>query len=88
MINRLQITIQLVNHARRQELHAAPTDRYSISYRLTAKKGLPDVGSIREAVRDLQRAVSWVAKQPGVDSSRIAVFGTSAGGFALLRLER
>ncbi len=52
---------------------------YSINYRLTAAKGLPDVGSIRHAVRDAQAAVAWILKQPNVDSTRVLIFGTSAG---------
>lgn len=52
---------------------------YSINYRLTAAKGLPDVGSVRNAIRDAQAAVAWILEQPNVDSTRVVMFGTSAG---------
>ncbi len=52
---------------------------YSINYRLTAARGLPDIGSVRNAVRDAQAAVAWILKQPNVDSTRVVIFGTSAG---------
>ena len=52
---------------------------YSINYRLTAARGLPDVGSVRNAVRDAQAAIAWILEQPGVDRTRVAIFGTSAG---------
>ena len=51
----------------------------SINYRLTAAKGLPDVGSVRNAVIDAQNSIAFMLEQPGVDASRVAIFGTSAG---------
>ena len=52
---------------------------YSINYRLTAARGLPDVGSVRNAVRDAQAAIAWILEQPDVDRTRVAIFGSSAG---------
>ena len=70
----------VVTEARRFAQHGFRV--YSIGYRTTAQRGLPDVGSVRAAVRDLQMAVGFVANQAGIDRARIAVFGTSAGAIA------
>ena len=67
----------VANEARLLAQHGFVTA--SINYRLTAAKGLPDVGSVRNAIRDAQSAWQFLLEQPGVDSSRVAVFGTSAG---------
>jgi alpha/beta superfamily hydrolase len=60
---------------------------FAVNYRTTAKRGLPDVGSIRDAIRDIQVALTWVAARGDVDASRIAMFGTSAGAIAAASID-
>lgn len=39
-----------------------------------------------DALKDLNAALDWVATQPGLDSKRVAIFGGSYGGFAVLAM--
>jgi dienelactone hydrolase len=46
-------------------------------------QGLPDL--LREIPLEyFERAIQWLARQPGVDSTRLAIFGTSRGAEAAL----
>jgi dipeptidyl aminopeptidase/acylaminoacyl peptidase len=39
-----------------------------------------------DALKDLNAAVDWVGTQPGLDAKRVAIFGGSYGGFAVLAM--
>jgi len=39
-----------------------------------------------DALKDLNAAVDWVGTQPALDSKRVAIFGGSYGGFAVLAM--
>lgn len=44
-----------------------------------ARTGKRLAGNFRQSVLDARRALSWLAKQPGVDPKRIGLFGISLG---------
>lgn len=39
-----------------------------------------------DALKDLNAAIDWVGAQPGLDATRVAIFGGSYGGFAVLAM--
>jgi len=60
---------------------------FNIDYRLLADAagGLPSIGAVRGAVHDAKAAVRFIKRRAaefGVDTSRIATWGTSAGAIA------
>lgn len=61
---------------------------FNMDYRLDGSNYLVELGAVREAVHDAKAAVRFIAshaKAFGVDASRIAAWGESAGGIIATR---
>lgn len=45
---------------------------------------LDNAGKREDSVRDIGALLDWIAKQPGLDADRVAVYGQSYGGYMVL----
>jgi len=61
----------------------APNVRGSTGYGKTYTR-LDDAEKREDSVRDIGALLDWIAKQPGLDASRVAVHGGSYGGYMVL----
>lgn len=61
----------------------APNIRGSAGYD-SEYLALDNVGRREDAVKDIGALLDWIATQPGLDENRVAIYGASYGGYAVL----